>query len=316
MSVIKPVTDLGVEFLYIINEKVFMNQVQKTQTIERRFQDTFESVQTAWKKGFLKIGLASATMLLVVTGCSSVDAVGSKTVAIQAGPTSTEIAPVRTFTPEATAIPTHTSTPTEIPSPTETPRIRLTMDMENPVFVTWDKVVANQMESAVTKPFNKDAVVTFRWGDFFDPETNTQQFTSPMSYPDPELRPFRISGYGKTVSPDGKELIIIREDVHNADDSTGHWNFIIDKERFNSDVWVYKFRVELASGEGYLKPFLHDKNTLNDKRYWGVAGWEFELSKQTSPNAMKYYKEYIDSNIVNPDGDNYLWVPIIDYWVQ
>jgi hypothetical protein len=266
-------------------------------------------MKNAWKRDYLLAGLASVTILSLIAGCTSHDAVSHNVGTI---PSVTEMAPVQMVTIEITAFPTQTTTPTEIPIPTEIPRVRLTMDIQNPVFVSWEKAVSGQMDSAISQPFNKDAYLTFRINDFYDTETNTHQFVSPMSYPNPELRPFRISGFGETVTPDGKELIIVREDVHNVNDTIGHWNFIIEKDRFYSGEYT-DYRDGFVTGEWYVKPLLGEGNKFLEKT-WGIHLWELQLSQQTAPQGMEYYQEFIETNIINPDGENYLWIPWFETW--
>jgi len=276
--------------------------------------DIIGLVKLVWNKGYLKTAMAGTILLILAAGCTPADTNAIDSDGVPTEPIVTEIAalPTATFTPEFTPTPTNTATPSEVPTPTEIRRVKLSMDIENPVFVPWDKVVAGLMESAITEPFNENAVVKFPWSLMLRKDWNVYEFATPAKYPDPELRPFRLSGYGWTKTPDGQELIIIREDVHNADGTIGHWNFIYEAERFGLG-YGYRIKEELASGDKYLKPVVGEGGSVDEDKYW-VSAWLRDLSNQFCPKAMEYLQEYVDTNIVNPDGENYLWVPIRDTW--
>ena len=161
--------------------------------------------------------------------------------------------------------------------------------------------------------FNDDAL-PYQWYLFNNRDNNVSEFgTPPMGYPDPELRPMRISGYGKTIDPDGHRILVVRVDVHNNDGSIGYWNLIYDQAKFEKLDEIIRKR--LSKGVCYLKPTYRENENVKPREgnYWAEP-WLYQLSKTTSPNAMKYLQEFVDTGIVNPDGNNYLWAAGYDCW--
>ena len=232
-----------------------------------------------------------------------------------AAPTATDFpTATATFTPEPTATPTTKTT--EIPTPTEIPGAKLSMDWENPAPISWEDAYTGNLRSAVDKPFAADAGFQSDLGLCFFPTMNASYLipSHSMSFNggDVEKRPIRPSGFGLTTTPGGTEVLIIREDVLNADGTIDHWNLMID--RSSPEVQLPHIAKQWAV-EGDILFLIPQVGGGNPKHPWKLGTKEmFDLANASCPNALEYYQEFTETKNVPPGMSDCLLVGTIMDW--
>ena len=232
-----------------------------------------------------------------------------------AAPTATD-SPTATATATFTPEPTATATPTEVPTPTEIPGAKLSMDWENPPRIPWEDAYTGNLRSAVDKPFAADAGFQSDLGvDYFS------SFNASKLYPrhslsfnggDVEKRPIRPSGFGLTTTPGGTEVLIIREDVLNADGTIDHWNLMIDRSSPVVQRSDYAQAWAVEGGSHFLMPLVGGGNPKHPSKL-GTKEM-FDLANASCPNALEYYQEFAETKNVPPGMSDCLLVGYSESW--
>jgi hypothetical protein len=250
---------------------------------------------------------------LAVAGCTPI--VKAETIAPPTNtsePTNTTKATAtNTAEPTATATtePTKTSTPTETAVPKENV---LTMNPENPTFVPWEEAKVGNMNDAFEVEFSDDASwesdLALSFNQTFNASYLTRLTMTGLSSVD--NRPVKITGYGKTTTDDGMELIIVREAIKNADGTVGHWNFVFDAEKFKKFWWSYGN--DLKNGNEFLMPIIGTGQTKVD-----ISDTPKKLrllTNQSYSNALQDYKEFIETQTVPKEMELHLLIGKPERW--
>ena len=232
-----------------------------------------------------------------------------------AAPTATDFpTATATFTPEPTATPT--TKPTEIPTPTEIPGAKLSMDWENPAPISWEDAYTGNLRSAVDKPFAPDAGFQSDLHLTFFPTRNGSTLISINSLSfnggDVEKRPIRPSGFGLTTTPGGTEVLIIREDILNADGTIDHWNLMLDRSSPEVQRSDYAQAWAVEGGSNFLMPLVGGGNPKHPLKL-GTKEM-FDLANASCPNALEYYQEFAETKNVPPGMSDCLLVGYSESW--
>jgi hypothetical protein len=190
----------------------------------------------------------------------------------------------------------------------------LTMNPENPTFVPWEEAKVGNMNDAFEVEFSDDASWESDLAITFYNNYNSSVFTRlNLSELDASHLPVKITGYGRTITDDGIELIIIREAVKNADGTIGHWNFVFEKEKFDENLW-WSYGESLQNGKDCLIPLIGKGEGPADSNY--TTKKLRRLTNKLFPDALQYYQEFINTQTVPKEMEAHLMIGKPESWSE
>jgi hypothetical protein len=219
--------------------------------------------------------------------------------------------PAQTETPTQHPTSTETTTPTETATPTEKPRaVKLSMDYTQPTGLSWEDLLACRFEGAIDEPFDEKAVFIEPLMLFDYEEYNYRTFYLEKPIFDPALWPVRRCGYGLATSPEGSSVLLIREDIHNADGTVGNWNIIVDLKLANNHPWS----LWLADKYSYFPPMVPNEGMTQCPGDLSTPEL-CKLSQELSPNASECFDYFMETSIVSEEMSKCLLIPNCNSWI-